>query len=113
MKIVNFHDYGSRENLPEGAVYVGRPNRTLAGSPLANPYHIRPKLSRHEAIQRYRRWLFDKINKSDRKVMTALSELNEDSVLVCWCSPNPCHAEVIERAWNYCKEKGLIGSFSR
>ena len=89
-------------------VYVGRPAQGLKGSPLANPYRIGSHGDRDNVIRLYRQWLAAKITGKDRAVLDALSQLNEDSVLVCWCAPKPCHAEVIERAWRYCKEKGLI-----
>jgi hypothetical protein len=78
-------------------IYIGRP------SAIGNPYTHIPKgtiaeyvvSSRDEAISRYKEWLLDKIAKNDKPVMSALSSIKPDSVLVCWCDPLPCHGHVI------------------
>ena len=104
MRIVNRRDHPVLDNM----VYVGRPAQGLKGSPLANPYKIGPYGNRENVIRLYRHWLAAKIAAKDRAVLNALSQLNEDSVLVCWCAPKACHAEVIERAWRYCKQEGIV-----
>jgi hypothetical protein len=88
--------------------YVGWGNRRLGlvTSPLANPYthqqrHRAGRLfvgSREEAVERYRQWLWARIEAGDEPVLAALRELDEESVLICWCAPKRCHASVIERA---------------
>ncbi len=87
----------NRRNLkkpwPRGAVYVGR------GTPLGNPYRITKKRSREEAINKYRGWLRERIHAKDKRVLAALERLNRDSKLVCWCAPEPCHADVIIEVW--------------
>ena len=104
MRIVNFKDYRSTAVLDQVFsgkwIYVGRRNPTLElpASPLANPFKISKSLSRQAAIEAYRRWLWKRIQAGDASVLTALHAIDDDSVLVCWCSPEPCHAEVIARA---------------
>jgi hypothetical protein len=112
MQIVNFKEYGSVAVLGENFenwVYVGRPNLHygLPGHPLANPY-IESLYGRENCILRFKVWIWNKIKARDEVVMDALKNLSADSVLVCWCAPKPCHAEIIEKAWRYCKQEGLI-----
>ena len=100
MRVVN-----KRQWRGEG-VYVGRP------SALGNPHPIGwCKLCQREhdragAIQNYRRWLWDKIKQRDAAVMQALGQLGEDSVLICWCAPAPCHGDVIVRAVGWLRSAG-------
>jgi len=107
MQIVNFKHYGSitalDENFPHW-VYVGRASHGLPQSPLANPYTIREAGSRQNAIELYRSWLWLQIRHKNPRILNALRELQEDTVLVCWCHPLPCHAEVIARAWQFLRE---------
>ena len=112
MQIVNFKMYGSVAVLDENfedRTYVGRENKhyELQESPLANPYRVGAD-GREKSIQQFRAYLWWKIQKHDQAIMNALKSLDEDSVLVCWCAPKPCHAEVIAKAWAYCKKEGLI-----
>jgi hypothetical protein len=73
------------------AVYVGRasPGRGLAGSAFANPYRIGQDGDRGGVIEKYRQWLVGQPVLLDR-----LSELRGRR-LACWCSPEPCHADVL------------------
>ena len=105
MKIVNRRHHTV---LDDNMVYVGRPAQGLRGSPLANPYKIGPHGDRENVIRLYRQWLAGQIKKRDRAVLDALRQLDENSVLLCWCAPKACHAEVVERAWRYCKQEGII-----
>lgn len=73
-------------------VYIGRPGRW------GNPYTHLPSApeefrvsSREEAIAMYEIWL-----KQQPELMAALGEL-KGKVLGCWCSPRPCHGDVLVR----------------
>jgi hypothetical protein len=77
-------------------VYVGRP------SILGNPFKVGRDGSLEEVIAKYRVWLWGEIKKHG-SVFNKLVELVElskrgDLTLVCWCSPLPCHAEIIRNA---------------
>ena len=81
---------------PQGAVvvYIGRP------SPLGNPYKIGADGDRDEVIRRYRQWLehalrFKPEVKKEFWRIKRLS-MNNDIALQCWCSPLPCHGDVIK-----------------
>jgi hypothetical protein len=82
--------------------YVGRP------SALGNPYVIGKHGDRDQVIDRYRRWLFRGICRRDPEVIAALLQLGDGSVLICWCAPEPCHAQVIVRAWRWAQREGLL-----
>jgi hypothetical protein len=73
------------------AVYVGRanPRRGLAGSAFGNPYLVGRDGTREQVIELYRQWLLGQPALLDR-----LHELRGRR-LACWCSPDPCHADVL------------------
>ena len=95
MRIVN-----KRGHVPtEHDVYVGRPS--VLGNPYSHTTGTRADqvvATRDEAVERYGRWLLGRIRDSDPLVIAALNALDDDSVLVCWCAPQRCHAEMIVRA---------------
>jgi len=63
-------------------VYIGRPSKW------GNPFVIGRDGSREEVVEKYRRYALDRFELSE------LQELkNKD--LVCWCSPAPCHGDVL------------------
>jgi hypothetical protein len=104
IQIVNFRQYGSASVLDEnGWVYMSHRNRRygLAAGPLANPYAITIDIGRERSLKQYRSRLAALIKSRNAVILAALRDLNKDSVLVCWCAPQPCHAEIIERAWYY------------
>lgn len=72
------------DNIPADAVYIGRP------SPWGNPFEIGKDGTREEVIQMYRDWLFAQPTFVAR-VKRELAGKN----LVCWCSPQACHGEVL------------------
>lgn len=82
-KVVN-RRYLPKGSLPENAVYVGRP------SPWGNPYRLGAGRSRAQVIEHYRAWLERYPEMAER----ARKELRGKD-LVCWCAPEPCHADVL------------------
>ena len=83
-------------------VYVGRamPRQRLAGSPLGNPYRLDPGDTREAIINVYAGWLAKRLidDTPQRREIERLTELARrgDLVLLCWCAPLPCHADVIK-----------------
>jgi hypothetical protein len=81
----------NRKNAREGR-YVGKL------TPLGNPYRVEA-FGRERAVRRYREW-FSRV-KSEGKVAQALAALEREAerrktlTLLCWCVPEPCHAEVV------------------
>ena len=74
--------------IPAGAVYCGRP------SPWGNPFVIGRDGTRAEVIAKYETWLLQQ-----SRLLARLPELRGKS-LVCWCSPAPCHCDVLLRLAN-------------
>lgn len=90
-KVYNRRD----KNVPEGAVYVGRPTKW------GNPYKVGKCYSlwltrkhipftNEDAVAAY----VDYLNKSPELVKEAKEELKGKD-LVCWCAPKACHADVL------------------
>lgn len=81
-------------------VYVGRRMPGRAGSPLGNPY----KAGEHDdPIALYRRWLWQQLQGDTpaRREIRRLAELHQaghDLLLGCWCTPAPCHGEIVKAA---------------
>jgi len=80
------------DTIPPGAVYVGRP--TKWGNPFKITDPLLPpgltKEEKHRAVtDEYRRYITN-----NPELMGQLPELKGKD-LVCWCSPLPCHAEVL------------------
>lgn len=108
---INYHHYSKdperlTSEFGDNWMYCGRENRGLglARSPLANPFvadaRANGKLSK-DPIASYRHWLWHKVVMGDTAVMKALAAINEETALVCWCAPNPCHVDVIIDCWHY------------
>jgi len=66
-----------------GRIYVGRPSKW------GNPFVIGRDGTRLEVIAKYRAWIAQQ-----PALLAALGELRGKD-LVCWCAPDPCHAEVL------------------
>jgi hypothetical protein len=83
--------------MPEGAVYIGRAERRrrLTGSKWANPYRIKQESERAEAVAKYEHEHLP----AHPELVAALPELR-GKVLACWCSPKPCHGDVLVRLAN-------------
>ena len=84
----------NKRDHPQGE-YVGRP------SVLGNPFKLTRESEREEVIDKYRQWLKERIRECDSDIIAELSRLKAiadtgDLVLICWCSPKRCHAEVIK-----------------
>jgi hypothetical protein len=67
---------------PDG-IYVGRPTKW------GNPFVIGRDGTREQVVEKYRGWLGN-----NAELLAALPELRGQS-LVCWCAPDPCHADVL------------------
>lgn len=84
MKVWNRRDL----NVPLDAVYVGRP--TMWG----NPFEIGKDGTREEVIEKYR--IFVQDHPGFREKIKKLKGKD----LVCWCSPEACHANVLMEVAN-------------
>jgi len=73
------------DTIPPDAVYVGRPSKW------GNPYIIGRDGTRKEVVEKYKLHLDNLI---DAGFILTFDELR-DKDLVCWCSPLPCHADIL------------------
>lgn len=64
-------------------IYIGRPSKW------GNPFEIGRDGTRAEVIEKYRSWIL-----SQPDLLSQLGEL-KGKVLGCWCSPLPCHGDVL------------------
>jgi hypothetical protein len=95
--VVNRHHFRGKP-LPDPHLYVGR------GTPLGNPFKLsdlQPGEDRMVILDRYRRWLWEKIRENDAEVLAYFRRIKHETALVCSCAPKPCHADVIVRAWQW------------
>ena len=84
-----------KQDSKDGDMYIGRP------SAVGNPYVVGPLYSRHEAIERYKPWLEEKIMRRDPQVLKVIEniehQLNQGKPvrLMCFCKPHACHGDVL------------------
>lgn len=79
-------------------VYIGRGRCPRSGEPghWGNPFRVGRDGTREEVIARYAGWLRDEVD-DERVTLEELAAL-DGKVLGCWCAPEACHGEVLERA---------------
>jgi hypothetical protein len=87
-------------------IHIGRGRDPRSGEhgSWGNPFSHRPSnvpgvilvATREEAIARYADWLVVELD-AERISLRELAALN-DKALGCWCAPQSCHGEVLERA---------------
>ena len=78
-----------------GVYYCGRASGGWPASPLANPFVLEREADRDRVIDRYWRWLEERVREDDREVVEALLDLPDDALLGCWCAPKRCHTEAV------------------
>lgn len=77
------------KNIPKDVVFIGRP------SAYGNPFIIGKDGTREEVIEKYRRWV------NQRPYMIAKIKMGlKGKDLLCFCSPLPCHGDVLIRIAN-------------
>ena len=75
--------------IPAGAVYVGR------GTPWGNPFVIGTHGTREVVIAKFTRYAHKRLELEPEW----LDSLRGKDI-VCWCAPEPCHADVLLRLAN-------------
>lgn len=84
-------------------VYIGRQMSGRKGSPLGNPFRLSRNESTGATLERYRAWLRVEYAKRGEvhEELHRLRDILRDTetvTLICWCSPDPCHGDVIADA---------------
>jgi len=91
--------YGEKLELPvaKNIVYVGRRfsmgGWKLGDSPFHNPFKVESEDDRKNMIDKYREYIVQKL-KDDKNLLELLMSY-KGKILGCWCSPLPCHADVL------------------
>lgn len=96
IKVINIH-----HKKEEKGEYIGRPS--VLGNPYSHLEKTKAKFktkSREEAIDKYKEWITEQIetNQSVRDELNRLYLIAKrgELVLKCFCSPLPCHGDVIK-----------------
>lgn len=84
---------------PEGVtvIDIDRPS----GSALGNPFFMKNEAQRDWAINNFKTWFYQKIREQDPLVLNEIKRIEKiileekHIALRCWCSPKPCHGDVI------------------
>ena len=76
-----------------GVVFIDKERYPKHDSKWANPYKISKTMSREESIERYEKYIREKIEKDPTFDIETLRGKN----LGCWCAPDPCHGDVLKR----------------
>jgi hypothetical protein len=74
-------------------IFINGVRYPLQDSIWANPYKITEKQTRNDVLNLYREYI-DKKLKSNPFLITELMKL-EGKNLGCWCSPEPCHGDIL------------------
>lgn len=93
-------------------LYIGRPS--IHG----NPYKIGRDGDRTEVLTKYRSYLFEECLDSSSKLRKSIEDLervtrDEDITLVCWCSPEACHGDILKYVLELIPEIGWAGVLRR
>lgn len=90
--MVTVYNRDGSDPIPEEAVYVGRPSR------FGNPFVIGPDGDRATVLASFRSWL--ETTEEGRTVADAARSELVGKDLVCFCAPEPCHADVLAELAN-------------
>lgn len=88
MAVLNKYHHGGK--VPAGAVNIMR------GTPWGNPFVIGQHGDRAEVIERYRAWLWRRLQ-DDAAFAEQVRALHGRD-LCCCCAPAACHGDVLQRA---------------
>jgi hypothetical protein len=120
LSVINGKKYGF---IGQDRIYIGRTNKyyRLNASPLANPFQIGSSMNRTQSIEAYRERLWQSIKLlRDKEVCNAqmveiirIAKLDshQSLKLVCYCSPLPCHGDVIVSAIQWLKSQQWFKSY--
>lgn len=73
-------------------VYIGRQGRGRSGY-FGNPFRIGPGFSREDSINKFQKYFANRLD-TDPEFKQRVLDL-KDKRLGCFCSPQPCHGDVI------------------
>lgn len=95
--------------------YIGRAAYGHPASALGNPFKLQPGEERGATLERYKKWLWQKIQEGDeavldelRDIADAVLESQEEVKLGCWCKPHPCHGDIVLACVEWGLREGLF-----
>ncbi|MDE0407588.1 MAG: DUF4326 domain-containing protein [Alphaproteobacteria bacterium] len=94
--VLNMRDRPDLRAVLDGAEEHGDVVRIDRRTSWGNPFLIGRHGGREEVIERYRAWLWNKLE-SGEIPLAKLAALNGKK-LACWCHPQPCHGDVLAKA---------------
>jgi hypothetical protein len=106
-QVVNWYKYRSPVKLDESFqhwMYIGRRNHIFGKSTLSNPFYLPPNSSDHaraRVLTKYRYHLHKLLRAGDVEIYNTLLSIRADTALVCYCSPKPCHGDIVVSAWEW------------
>lgn len=103
-KVVNIRSLPSDWRSKREYVYIGRAGHGLDGK-YGNPFRLSPTESRGSTIERFRDWLWTRIQ-TDGQFRQDVMVL-AGKTLVCFCAPEPCHGDVLARAAEWLEHEQL------
>ena len=91
----------------ENTIYCGRTTKHagqwIKESVLHNPFKLKNESERVSVLDKFREY-FNQLTQKDRyiKRLKEIHDKHGELNLVCWCSPKPCHCEILkEMVENY------------
>ncbi len=93
MKVWNKRD----KNCPKNAVYVGRPSKWGNPMTVKELKRLFPNDTQTELQEKAVNWFREYITTPFGKPLELMNQISElkGKDLVCWCSPLPCHADIL------------------
>jgi len=76
-----------------GVVFINKERFPKKASIFANPYKIDKNTSREEVLEKYKKYIIEKIL-NDKSFYLQLLKLRGKN-LGCWCHPDPCHGDIL------------------
>ena len=76
----------------KGIVFIDGKRYPEHDSIWCNPYKIGKDGNRDQVLEKYKKYITDKLNDDDMKKQ--LCEL-KDKCLGCWCKPDKCHGDIL------------------
>lgn len=95
LNVYNLKDYRFLHPFTE-PVYVGRPTKWGNPFQIGQDYQDRI-LTRKDAVEAFEDWLLH--SDEGQELFKDIGELAGKD-LICWCSPFPCHADILMREAN-------------
>ena len=88
MRLINKYTHLASDG--EHIINIMRPN------PLCNPFTRGGRYSRQDVVNLHKKWIYRRvIEDKDTTILDALLEITSESLLMCCCTPKPCHGNTL------------------